>query len=212
MDDRPWRAVVDRGELAIVLLRHGRTSWNAERRFLGVTDIPLDAVGLEQAREVAHAYRAEFSCVYSSPLARARQTAATIAPDPLIIDDFGELRQGELEGMRGEEAMSRYPDFFATWAHDPGQARVPGGESLGECLVRARRGVDRLCHDHAPGQAILVVTHQMVMASLTCHASHVPLSKWRGFCVDNTAGTVFSWDGLALRVEISGWRPSSLNG
>ena len=212
MGRNPWQEIIDRGDLAIVLLRHGRTSWNAERRFLGSTDIPLDEQGLRQAHEVADAYRNQFSHVYSSPLSRARQTASAIEENLTLVEDFGELRQGELEGLTASEAIGRYPTFFETWAHDPANAEVPGGETLGECSARARRGLDRLCHQHSPGQGILVVTHQMVMASLTCYASGESLSKWREYCVDNTAGTVISWNGLSLKLEISGWRPPTANG
>ena len=188
MSEQPWRAVVERGDLAIVMLRHGRTSWNAARRFLGATDIPLDEEGRRQAERVAPAYRGAFHHVYSSPLSRAFQTASAIEPEPVLLEAFGELRQGDLEGLTAAQAIERYPDFFEVWARDPANAPVPGGETLGECAARARHALDRLCRVHAGDQAILVVTHQMVMASLTCYASDEPLKKWREFCVDNTAG------------------------
>ena len=140
------------------------------------------------------------------------KTASAIEPEPVLLEAFGELRQGDLEGLTAAQAIERYPDFFEVWARDPANAPVPGGETLGECAARARHALDRLCRVHAGDQAILVVTHQMVMASLTCYASDEPLKKWREFCVDNTAGTVLSWNGLSLSLEISGWQPSTGSG
>ena len=64
----------------LLLIRHGETAWNAERRFTTRSDLPLSEVGLEQAGAAAEALAATgIDRVYSSPLQRARVTAETIA-------------------------------------------------------------------------------------------------------------------------------------
>src|SRR5690606_27549059 len=85
------------GERLLALVRHGRTAWNAERRFLGKSDIPLDEEGEAEVARLAAACAGRFAQVVSSPLARARQTAATLAPSVAIHAGLSELDQGALE-------------------------------------------------------------------------------------------------------------------
>jgi probable phosphoglycerate mutase len=204
----PWRAVRARGHLALTLLRHGETSWNNERRFLGTTDIALNEAGIRQSQAIAPIYAGQFDAVYSSPLRRAYETAREISASPTVIEDFGELRQGVLEGLQWPEALARYPEFFGAWANDPASARVPGGETLGSCCTRAHRALDEICQHHVLGDSVLVVTHQMVIAALTCHITGCDLLAWREHRVPNVGASVFSWDGLSLSLEIVGWHPA----
>lgn len=200
-----------RGELAVVLVRHGRTQWNAERRFLGRTDIPLDAVGQAQAYALALSMPA-FTHVYSSPLSRALETARALHPEPVAIHGLEELSQGHLEGLHREEAVARHPEFFAQWLQDPVAARVPGGETLQEVADRALRALQGVVRRHKGGEVIAVVTHQMVIATLLCGISDTPLSLWRTRAVDNASLTILAWDGSHLRVERHNWVPDSSRG
>jgi broad specificity phosphatase PhoE len=98
-----------------------------------------------------------------------------------------ELHQGVLEGMVAEDAMQAYPEFFAEWAADPSSARVPGGELLSECRDRAVRALEERMAEHAAGDRIAVVSHQLVIAGLQCWILGEPLSRWRAHRVGNTA-------------------------
>src|SRR5438309_12129111 len=74
-----WRRVCT-GALHLYVARHGQTDWNAERRLQGGTDIPLNAQGLLQARDLAERMSAiPFLAVYCSALQRSRQTADIVA-------------------------------------------------------------------------------------------------------------------------------------
>jgi len=199
--------VAQRGHLALTLLRHGETSWNSERRFLGTTDIGLNEVGLGQAHEVAPFYLDQFNAIYSSPLRRAYETAREISPGPTVVEDFAELHQGGLEGLKWPEAVAKYPEFFQDWAKNPAEARVPGGETFAHCRSRARRGLDDICAKHALGDSVLIVTHQMVIAALTCQITGSSLLSWREHRVGNVQASVFSWDGLSFSLETAGWYP-----
>ncbi|MWV48018.1 histidine phosphatase family protein [Rathayibacter sp. VKM Ac-2803] len=97
-------------------VRHGRTTWNAERRLQGRSDLPLDARGVLQAEAAARVLGGSrpWSGVVSSPLLRARQTAAVIAralelPDAAVDDGLVERDYGLAEGVALDEAHRRWP-------------------------------------------------------------------------------------------------------
>lgn len=165
------------GGTAVVLIRHARTLWNADRRFLGRTDIPLDEEGRRQAAALAARLQLRDFELYTSPLSRAAETAAALG-SATRIEALAELDQGELEGLDGPRAFSRFPDFFAHWARDPETAPTPGGETLGQLQRRAWAAVEELASRHRGG-TVVAVSHQMVASALGCAASGEPLTAWR---------------------------------
>lgn len=194
----PWDDAEAAHGVTIVLVRHGRTAWNAERRFLGSTDVPLDDVGRQEAEALGRVPWS-FQAVYASPLSRARETALRLHREPFVVDDLAELRQGHLEGLPGPVAIERFPEFFSAFAADPTDAAAPGGEALGTCRDRALSALDAIAIRHAAGQVVAVVTHQMVIASVATAIAGESLVTWRRHGVRNGAAT-------ALRRLPSGWR------
>ena len=198
----PWEAVPT-DSTAVVLVRHGRTAWNHTRRFLGQTDVPLDAEGLRAASELGPVLRGRFAAVYSSPLSRAMQTAACFATEIGVVPGLMELDQGEVEGMKAAEALEAFPAFFEAWAVDPTHARVPGGESLGEVQERALAALRALLVAH-PGERFAVVTHQLVIAALSCAAAGESLRSYSRFTVPNLGLTVLTLERGELRLAATG--------
>lgn len=188
----PLQEALRRGARVVALVRHGQTAWNASRRFLGRTDVPLDAIGHAQARALAAAWPHPFDRVVSSPLSRASGTAGYLAAQHDRIDDLQELHQGELEGLHGEEALRRYADFFARWQADPTGLVVPGGESLDQCQERGMAAVEGLLAEAAPGELVGAFTHQMVIATVACRLAGEPLTAWRDHRVGNTMATLLA--------------------
>lgn len=184
----------------LMLVRHGQTAYNAERRFLGQTDVPLDEVGIQQAEALAEALVEPADAVFSSPLARARETARRLHAAPLFHDGLRELSQGALEGLEVREGYRRFPEFFAAWAVDPTEVPVPGGESLGACRDRAQAALEEIASRHGPGERVAIVTHQLVIASLLCTLSDKPLSRWRDHGVRNAAVSFLVRQGELWRV------------
>jgi probable phosphoglycerate mutase len=206
----PWLSPVARGELAVTLVRHGQTAWNVERRFLGSSDIPLNPVGVAQAEALGRWLPQPFDHVYCSPLSRAYATARALDPRPSPVPALQEMAQGEIEGLSREEANERFPGLFERWLDDPVHLAIPGGESLLGCRDRALTGLRTIVSAHRPGQSIAVVTHQMVIASVTCTIAGGALQRWREHGVTNGAMTVLSWDGIRFAVVAQGWRPRQL--
>lgn len=199
-------SLADPGDGTVVaLLRHGRTAWNHERRFLGRTDLPLDEVGSAEAARAGRRLSGRFDRVFCSPLLRARQTAAPIAPEAEIVDGLTEIDVGALDGLYGHEALAQHGAFLELWNTDPTDAPMPGGgESLRQVQARALEALQRIASENA-GRRVLCVTHQMVIASLVCHALGLPLTEWRRYRVENTGLDVLSIDAKGIRLLSHGW-------
>lgn len=180
--------------MEVLLVRHGRTAWNATRRFLGRTDVPLDAVGVDQAVALRdqEAFRG-VDAVYASPLERALATARALTPAPRVDPDLVEMDQGLLEGLEGPEAIRRHPAFFQAWTEDPASVTIPGGESLATVQARGLAALRRIAGLHPPGARVVAVSHQMVVASVTAHLAGAPLGDWRRFAVGNTGWWRLRW-------------------
>ena len=178
----------------ICLVRHGETDWNFTRRYQGWADILLNDVGLEQAEVVARAIAGEeWDAIVSSPLARARSTAGSIATALGLgeIEDDSDLRErgyGEAEGLTLEEREAR-------WAGP----EWPGLEPWDVMADRAMAALGRVVERHA-GKRVLVVCHGGVInAVLTSvsggeHGSGITI-------ILNTARTTLVHDGDGWRVE-----------
>lgn len=152
----------------IILCRHGETDWNVHGRYQGRTDVPLNARGRQQARELARALSdRRIDVVYSSTLERAYDTAMEIArPRGLEVRRdarLDEIDQGLWEGLRHDEIMLRHPEKLAAWQERPIDLRLPEGETLEEVRVRVRAALDDMMLLHQ-GLVICIVAHSVSMA------------------------------------------------
>jgi glucosyl-3-phosphoglycerate phosphatase len=150
----------------LVLLRHGRTAWNAERRFQGQSDPPLDDVGRAQAYEVSGLVAAlKPDVLVSSDASRAMQTAVTIADfiglEVLPDARFRERSLGHWEGLTRDEVQTRYPDEYADWTAGRDVSRR-GGESREDVAQRAMAAF----RDLPEVETALVVTHSATAMAL----------------------------------------------
>ena len=152
----------------IILCRHGQTDWNTQGRYQGRTDVPLNAFGRQQARNLADTLTDhQIHVVYSSTLERAYDTALEIArPRGLKVRRdarLDEIDQGQWEGMRHDEIMLHHPEKLAAWQHHPIDLRLPEGETLEEVRLRVRDALDDMMLLHQ-GKTICVVAHSVSMA------------------------------------------------
>jgi broad specificity phosphatase PhoE len=145
----------------LLLARHGETDWNSEHRWQGHADRPLNEVGREQARELADRLAGrKIAGVYSSDLARARETAAIVAARlglPVRTDPgLREVDVGEWSGLSLAEAETRFPQGFHRWQNGlHGWQRGESYEAMGRRVVTAVLGI---AAQH-PGETVLVVSH-----------------------------------------------------
>lgn len=141
----------------LVLWRHGQTAYNAERRFQGQRDVPLNDVGLRQAAAAAP-YLAALrpDAIYSSDLSRAATTAGALAGltglEVQLDKDLRERSGGSWEGLIESEIIERFPEAYA--------ARAPeDGEPVAAVADRSSGALERVADSLAAGQIAVVVGH-----------------------------------------------------
>ena len=163
------------------LVRHGETEWSRAGRHTGSTDLPLTPEGEASARELAPRLATQtFGLVLTSPLERARRTAALAGfPDAETDDDLTEWRYGDYEGVTTDEIRERVPGW-TVWTHP-----CPGGETADEVATRLDRVVAR-CR-RAPGD-VLLVGHGHALRALAARWLEQPVAEGRLFKLDT--GTV----------------------
>ncbi|MFT4214032.1 MAG: histidine phosphatase family protein [Microbacterium sp.] len=161
----------------LLLVRHGETDWNAQRRIQGSTDVPLNDVGRAQARGLAERLAAQFvgirPLVVSSDLSRARETAEILARTlhadaPKTYRHLRERGYGVAEGMTDAEYLRQY----RVWNRDD----VPDAESRPHLRRRAVAGICAIVRDarrrSAPHDVpIIAVTHGALIGEVIRHAS-----------------------------------------
>ena len=156
-------------ELAVV--RHGRTAWNADGRFQGQTDVPLDAIGRAQAAHLASALASDrFDLAISSDLVRASETARIVLGArsmPIGLDPaWREMRFGVWEGLTWPQIVERDPQVAEGHGTSPRFFTPAGGESFDEVCARVERALDALAARAVDGTHALIVTHAGVLHAL----------------------------------------------
>ena len=154
--------------MRLVLCRHGDAGGSPELA-AALADLELDAV-------------------YSSPLARAVETAQGVAAphrlSPVIVDDLREIELGEVDGLQFED----YPaDLQQALLNAPATVRFPGGESYEQLRARVVAALDELVARH-DGQTVVAVSHAgAIRAALATWLSVVPDASFR---LDQSFGAV----------------------
>ncbi|QHC24355.1 histidine phosphatase family protein [Streptomyces sp. GS7] len=166
-----------------ILVRHGETVWHAENRYAGRSDVPLTEHGREQAQALAHwAATAGLTAVWSSPLSRARLTAAPAADacglTPHIDERLYEVDFGQGEGLTREEMRRRFPQRLAAFLADPVENHLPGGEHPRRAAERAAACLADIAREQPDGR-VLLVAHSTLVRVLLCHLLGIPLADYR---------------------------------
>jgi len=199
------------GATTILLIRHGETAWNAERRLQGHLDIALNAEGERQAAALGRALAGEHvDLVISSDLGRARQTAEAIVrarDEPLDhVRRDSKLRErcyGGFEGLLYSEIAARFPLEFAAWQARNVDAELPQGENCGETFRqffdRAMTAILGHAAQHQ-GKTLALVAHGGVLECAYRAALGLPLETPRDFKVHNASVNRFVAEEGRLRL------------
>lgn len=151
-----------------MLLRHGESEGNAQARMQGSRDYPLSELGRQQAARAAAFISKSglpLSAVYTSPLARASETAgilteAGVRPSALVDEDLSEIGAGSLQGLNEAEIRAAHPEFMHRPLSETGDFAAYGGESYDEVQARLTRLMARLEARHREAEErVLLVGH-----------------------------------------------------
>jgi broad specificity phosphatase PhoE len=166
----------------VILARHGESDWNLAGRWQGHSDRPLTERGRNQAEALARRLaETPLDAVYSSDLARARDTAAVVAAaQGLAVEAVAELREvdvGSWSGLTRDEAAERFPDGYRRWLERQGPGWEDGEtyEQMGGRVIAALHGIAR----RHPGGRVLVVSHGGSLRAVLAAAAGVDVATYR---------------------------------
>ena len=150
--------------MELICVRHGRTAWNADSRFQGHTDIPLDDEGRAQASALAALLAGtRIDAAVSSDLVRAAETTRIVLGNRDVAvrldSDWREMQFGEWEGLTWPDILARNPQLEPGGRTDVRSFTPAGGETFDAVCARVLRAVDRLASDVPGGATVLVGTH-----------------------------------------------------
>ncbi|MBU6244707.1 MAG: phosphoglycerate mutase family protein [Actinomycetales bacterium] len=191
----------------IIFWRHGRTSWNAEQRFQGQTDIPLDEVGVMQAERAAGMLASlRPSRIICSDLLRTQQTAEPLARilalDITLDAGLRETFAGEWEGLQRDELEDGYGDLLQRWSAFADVRPGLTGETRLEVAERVVLAVERGLEQVAPGQALMVVTHGGAARAGIGAILGLPPDHW------SALGVLTNCSWTVLQENLSGFGPA----
>jgi probable phosphoglycerate mutase len=196
----------------IILVRHGESSFNVERRVQGHIDQSLlTETGQADARKVGAAFAdLQFDAVYSSPLQRAKQTVEIILSclthqpaAPLQTTDLlKEINLVQWEGLLFTEVEERYPEAYAHWHQAPHllKMELPASEGGTEFYPvpalydQAKDFWKELLPRHA-GQTVLVVAHSGINRALISTAIGLPPARYQSIHQSNCGISVLNFAG-----------------
>ena len=196
----------------LLLIRHGLTDWNEERRLIGRHAIPLNLRGRKQAQRIAAELAAhELAAVYTSPQRRTMETAEPIAAthglEPEVKPAFDEVwLSPSWQGKTFRELKGNVE--FDRVAADP-MYRSELIEPIAAVQERTIAAVERLRTRHL-GELVAIVSHGDPLRAIMAHYLGLQLASFRRLACGNGSLTIFDFNRQGPRLERLNWRPSSL--
>lgn len=193
--------------LKVYLIRHGETDWNVDGRIQGLSDIALNARGLEQARRLAARIpdEGQFQAIYASPLKRAFATAEMLG-DALQIPVTPDRRLferslGQLEGLTMSEIKVKYPDVHRAWNGGGSRPHIPGEESREDFVLRTTAFIHDLRAHHADGK-VLVVSHGGTINMLLMVSMNLDIERPLPFTIENASINIIQFGERGARLRV----------
>lgn len=160
----------------VYLVRHGHIDTGSEKRYIGQTNLPLDALGLEQARYLSEYFQTiPLDAVFTSPLMRCVQTTHMITPFYHEVEAFCEINMGTWENMPLREIKARDPQGFEERGRNIEHFAPPKAESFGMLSKRVLAAFHTLTQTYHG--TVLIVAHAGVNRVILRHILGVPFEK-----------------------------------
>jgi probable phosphoglycerate mutase len=179
----------------LLLIRHGENDYTKASKLAGhLPEVHLNERGRKQVAELAEALaKVPIKAVYSSPLERARETAAPLA-EKLGLEV--QIRAGLVETSIGEwagqelKALRKLPEWRVVQGA-PSRFRFPNGESFAECQTRLVSEIEAILKVHKSDEIIAVVSHADPIKLVTAYYLGMPLDHFQRLACDTASVTVF---------------------
>ena len=175
----------------LIIIRHGETFWNRERRIQGHLDSALTPKGFAQAHACAARLAPEkIDAVVTSDLYRAQHTAKILTTGrALSMTSEATLRErsfGTGEGMTYAEMDSKYPQIFAQTSLVDAEFTLPEGETRADFHARVKTSIEKLVAAHT-GKCLLIVTHGGVLGVIYRWLNKMPIASAQRVAIPNVA-------------------------
>ena len=195
-------------ETEIILIRHGETEWNSQKRMQGHSNSDLSSVGQAQIQALGQWMKnVPFDHIYSSDSLRAKQTAEAITQfsgHELKIDlRLREKNLGVFEGLTSEEARERHPEVFRLFKTAGSKYVIDEGESTQQLQDRALEIVDEIRIKH-PEERVLLVTHGGFIRVVMKHSLGLSLETPTRFLIRNTGVFRLVWEDKWIVSQMGG--------
>jgi probable phosphoglycerate mutase len=185
----------------LTLVRHGETEWSRSGQHTGTTDVPLTEQGRTLATKLEAALRGQaYALVLTSPLSRARDTAAIAGfGDAIVDDDLREWDYGEYEGLTTPQIRERRPGWFL-W-----EDGVPGGETIKQVAARVDRVIAKV---RAQDGDALLFAHGHLLRILSARWLDEDPGFGRHLVLSPATISVLGWEREAPAIEV--WNSPAL--
>ena len=195
-------------ETEIILIRHGETEWNSQKRMQGHSNSDLSSVGQAQIQALGQWMKnVPFDLIYSSDSPRAKQTAEAITQfsgHELQFDQrLREKNLGVFEGLTSEEARERHPEVFRLFKTAGSKYVIDEGESTQQLQDRALEIVDEIRIKH-PEEHVLLVTHGGFIRVVMKHSLGLSLETPTRFLIRNTGVFRLVWEDKWIVSQMGG--------
>lgn len=179
----------------LLLIRHGETDYNLNRRYCGFSNPPLNVSGVSQVESLAKQLKDfDIAAVYSSDLLRAAQTAEILFSGHQIktMPDFREFNFGVFEGLNHTEITNKYSGLYHNWLVDPLHVSIPKGEKFTDFKNRVDSALSLVISLNR-NKVIALVTHSGPIRLILCRVLGYGFEKFWEFNHDNAAFSIIDY-------------------
>ncbi len=183
----------------LLLVRHGETEWNRQKRFQGWNDIPLNENGRIQAQKAGEFLKdVTLDFAVSSPMLRPKETAEIILThhaglELQLVDGLREISHGLWEGKLEAEIEQGFPGQLQQWQSQPETVQMPEGENLQQVWERARIAWGNIVKAAPAGSTGIVVAHDAINKAILCQVFNLEPEHFWKFKQGNGSVTVIDY-------------------
>lgn len=188
----------------LLLVRHGETDWNRQKRFQGQIDVPLNDTGRVQSGQAAEFLKSiPIRYAVTSPMLRPKETAEIILQHHPAVrleleDNLQEISHGLWEGKLEAEIEQEFPGELQRWQRSPETVQMPEGENLQQVWERAIAAWDAIVQTamNRPETGItMVVAHDAINKAILCYVLGLGPENFWSFKQGNGAVSVIDYNG-----------------